>query len=121
MTLNDLCKHAHDAAMGKGWYERERELPELLMLAVSELSEALEADRNEKWTRYLAHGIQSGLGDCSVESFKMFFKDTVEDELADTFIRLADICGYYGIDIDSHIRAKMAYNETRPKKHGKEY
>ena len=121
MTLNDLCKHAHKAALAKGWYDKERKLPELLMLTVSELAECLEADRKDKLSSNLAIGIQNGLHDCSTESFEIFFKDTVEDELADTFIRLADICGFYGIDIESHIRAKMAYNETRPKKHGKAY
>jgi NTP pyrophosphatase (non-canonical NTP hydrolase) len=48
-------------------------------------------------------------------------KDTFEDELADAVIRIADLCGYLNIDLESHIKAKMRYNETRPHKHGKEY
>ena len=45
-TINDLCKQAHDNAVAKGFYERKRELPELLMLITSELAEAMEAERN---------------------------------------------------------------------------
>ena len=36
-------------------------------------------------------------------------------------IRIADLCGYLNIDLESHIKAKMRYNESRPYKHGKEY
>ncbi len=115
MTINDLCATAHAAAVAKGFYERPRELPELLMLIVSELSEAMEADRrNHKCLVKIT-------GDIEPKTFEAFIKNTIPDEIADTFIRLADLCGYYGIDIESHIKAKMAYNETRPRMHGKKY
>lgn len=42
----------------------------------------------------------------------------VPSELADIVIRVADICGYYGIDLDAAITQKMAYNRTRPYRHG---
>jgi NTP pyrophosphatase (non-canonical NTP hydrolase) len=45
----------------------------------------------------------------------------VEEEIADAIIRLCDIAGIYGIDLDWHVKAKMAYNETRPRLHGKSY
>ena len=48
-------------------------------------------------------------------------RGTVPEEIADAFIRLFDLCGFYGIDIEAHIKAKMAYNATRPAKHGKKY
>lgn len=48
-------------------------------------------------------------------------KDTFEDELADIFIRLMDLCGYFGIDIQAQVEWKHAYNQTRPFKHGKAY
>ena len=40
-------------------------------------------------------------------------------ELADLVIRVADLCGFYGIDLEAVIRMKMEYNSTRPKMHGK--
>lgn len=39
-------------------------------------------------------------------------------EIADAFIRLADLCGYLNIDIDTEVKLKMAYNETRSYRHG---
>lgn len=127
MTINDLCTTAHTAAVAKGFYERPRELPELLMLIVSELAEALESDRSDLhtdgdyatvWNDWVK---DDGITEENASYFKACIKDTVEDEIADAFIRLADLCGYYGIDIDGHIRAKMKYNETRPRMHGKKY
>jgi NTP pyrophosphatase (non-canonical NTP hydrolase) len=118
LTLNELCTEAHAAAVAKGWYERHRDMPELLMLVVSELSEALEADRHGHW---IESSIDISDNMLSVEGFERYVKDSVEDELADAFIRLFDICGYYNIDIQSHVAAKMKYNETRPHKHGKAY
>lgn len=42
-----------------------------------------------------------------------------EEELADTFIRLLDYCGFKGYDIGAAIIKKMVYNEGRAYLHGK--
>jgi hypothetical protein len=119
MTLNELCTAAHAAAVAKGWYERHRDMPELLMLVVSELSEALEADRNGKRSDF--NPAEYITGAVSDSAFVFGVKDSVEDEIADAVIRIADLCGHLGINLDAHVAAKMKYNETRPHKHGKAY
>lgn len=42
----------------------------------------------------------------------------IPSEFADVIIRVLDACAAYGIDIDKAIAEKMAYNKTRPYKHG---
>ena len=42
-------------------------------------------------------------------------------ELADAVIRIADMCGHLGIDLDAVIEEKMADNADRPYKHGKRF
>lgn len=42
-------------------------------------------------------------------------------ELADAVIRLLDIMYSVGIDIDAVIEQKMAFNKTRPEKHGRQF
>lgn len=125
--INDLCKLAHDSAVSKGFYERERNLPELLMLVVSELAEAMEAERGGEVVspgrQAMARVYASDYiwNENAVKGFYENMRGTIEEEIADACIRIFDLCGYYGIDLEAWIEAKMAYNATRPAKHGKKY
>ena len=115
--MNELAKKIHENAVKHGFYDEKREIGTLLMLCVSELSEALEADRK------LFYSVM--VDTISEENFKESFedcvKDTFEDEIADAIIRILDLCAYMNIDIEEHIRLKMKYNEMRENKHGKRY
>ena len=53
--------------------------------------------------------------------FEKSVKNTFEDELADIMIRVMDLAAFKGIDLESHIKAKMRYNAMREHKHGKKY
>lgn len=53
---------------------------------------------------------------------KAWFKEKVAHYyFADAFLRLMHLCGEFNIYIETHIRAKMAYNDLRPVRHGKAY
>lgn len=43
----------------------------------------------------------------------------VPSELADAIIRILHFCGKHDIDIEEAVKLKMAFNETRPYRHGK--
>jgi len=100
-SISEWIEECHSCAREKGFWERERNVGEMLMLIVSELGEAVEAHRTG------SHGLMK--------------KDTFEDELADTAIRLFDLCGGLGIDLEKQIDWKMSFNRSREKKHGKAY
>ena len=119
--LNELARQFHKRAKAKGFWDEERETGTLLMLIVSELSEALEADRKNKHSNMPLFNFDVDTGDSFEDAFKKNIKDTFEDEIADVAIRLLDLVGKMGIDIEKHISLKMQYNATRPYKHGKEY
>lgn len=129
MTIPELVERSHANAVNKGFYgddgNGERNFGELIALTHSELSEALEAHRTGKDCVVDPKYYDNPDEWLDIELWKANFvrdiKDTTADEIADTFIRLGDLCGYLGLDIDSHIRAKMAYNATREKLHGKRY
>ena len=120
-NLNEISKQFHERAKQKGFWDDKREIGTLLMLVVSELSEALEADRKnmhcdfDTFDKMNRNDIQFN------QAFYANIKDSFEDEIADTFIRLFDLVGFLGIDIDRQIELKMKYNESRPHKHGKAY
>ena len=119
-SLNELSKEVYQGNVEKGFWDKDRSFAETCMLIVSEISEAVEADRRGVKCIYDLN--QNGLlQDFDPESFKGMVKDTVEDEIADTFIRLLDLCGRMEIDIESHILLKLQYNKTRPRLHGKTY
>jgi len=124
--INKLCNEAHAAAVSKGFYERERNLPELLMLVVSELSEAMEAERNGEMVTLGRQPMARAYAKADwnqghAYDFDHEMRHTIEEEIADACIRIFDLCGYYEIDLEAWIVAKMKYNATRPPKHGKAY
>ncbi len=114
MNFTDKAKEIHQYCDERGCWETQTELGTRLMLIVGELGEALEADRVDK---YANKELYNG----TPESFKEHIKDSVEDELADSLLRILDLCGEKKIDIQWHIDEKMKYNKTRPKLHGKKY
>ena len=125
--INNLAKEVIEINKKNGFYEEERNLGEMIALIHSEASEALEADRTGKIfsvdeSEMTANEILE-LSDDS--DFKKVFlgkiKDSFEDELADTVIRILDLAAYKDIDLEAHIKAKMRYNSMRPYKHGKRY
>lgn len=45
----------------------------------------------------------------------------IPSELADIVIRVANMCGEYGIDLERVITEKLYYNATRPHMHGRKH
>lgn len=128
IELNKLSKEIYEDNKRRGFDVKEENIGQTLMLIVSELSEALEADRKNKradFKRYeyiLSQKDQyKDYGDFMSRIFELHIKDTFEDEIADAFGRLLDLCGALDIDIERHVELKLQYNKTRRYKHGKRY
>jgi len=122
MNINDTAKAIHSINVEKGFWENPRNKGELLMLVVSELAEALEADRKNRYSINNPKDIAALANDVDFnDAFSKLVKDTFEDEIADAVIRLFDMSAGLGIDLESHIMAKLRYNANRPKMHGKKY
>ena len=87
-----------------GFWDEEVEFGTKIALMHSELSEALEADR---------HG--------NPASEKIPGYSQIEEELADTVIRILDYAGANNLDLGGAIVDKAVYNSKRPHKHGKKF
>jgi NTP pyrophosphatase (non-canonical NTP hydrolase) len=132
--MEQLIKKAHEMAKEKGFWETERNVPEALLLIISEVSEATEALRKD---HYADKGVVKDLyNDIEINKYEDEFnimsgpwkagfeanvKSSFEDEIADVAIRLFDLCGGLGIDLQKHIELKMMYNSMRGYKHGKKF
>lgn len=98
-NLQGVC---HGLAREAGWWKDpktgkpvERNRGELLMLCVSELAEAMEADRKDLMDDHLKE------------------REGFEVELADCIIRVFDIAGKYNLDMSGAILEKLKYNTQR--------
>lgn len=128
IMINDLAKQVHENAKSKGFFDSPKNIGEMLCLIHSEVSEALEADRNNNYAdnHYLqemeAEGYTWKDSEMSFRSaFEKCIKNSFEDELADIMIRVMDLAAFKGIDLEYHIKHKMQYNSLREYKHGKAY
>jgi len=119
-TLTSLANTVHSMNVEAGWWtdlktgesiKDTRNVGEILMLIVSEVSEAMEAHRKGLMDDKLPH------------------RHGVEVELADAIIRIFDLCGAKGYDIGAAVMEKILYNlsradhkiENRLKDGGKKY
>lgn len=103
-TINrqELAKEIHANAVAKGFWDKEESIEHYFMLVVTELSEAVEAHRKERWANREAYQqrMSSNLDNLDKrQGFEMYIKDTVEDELGDAYIRLLDIMAGKGYQI----------------------
>ena len=95
--LNRYAKDCHERAVAKGFWDEPHSVGHYLMLVVSELSEAVEADRLGKWAMLSPEAVKNlrVVSDAEfTQAFLWFVKDRVEDEIADAVIRLLDLLGW---------------------------
>ena len=109
--MKTLIRRCHQRAVDKGWWpegkDKTSEIAEKLLMIHSEISEATEELREGQ---IFAYTLPFGKTPDKPEG--------LEIELADAVIRIFDLCGRLGIDLEEAIRVKMDYNETRSKRHG---
>ncbi len=118
-SIPELIEEAHKNAVEHGWWEGERNIGMLIALMHSELSEALEEYRNSNDRIRCLPIYYSGDEFISNEPTECCKKpEGLAVELADVCIRIFDFCGAYEIDLEKAIEIKMAYNKTRPYRHG---
>lgn len=125
--LNSSAQIIFQNNKAKGFWDKERNVGELLMLITSELGEAMEAHRKGKFAKLerlefkLSQNSELAYEKHFSAKFEMHVKDTFEDEIADAVIRLLDLSAGLGIDLEKHINAKVNFNKTRERLHGKLY
>lgn len=93
MHMEYLAYEIHKNAVKHGWWDKERPIPELLCLIHSEVSEALEAYRNNN-------------------------SEEMAEELADIIIRVLDMAEGLKINITNEIIRKHEINKSREYRHG---
>ena len=106
INLNKWRDRAYKTACEHGFHDKELSNEHLLCLVISELMEAVEADRKGK--RAGRESFKSSYEDEEPHDnvnfkycFEKYIKDTISDELSDAVIRLLDLCGMCKIDLEN--------------------
>lgn len=105
-----MKKEAYKTANSHGWHDKEHSDEHYLMLIVTEVAEAVQADRKGKyadvarfkeWQTYYGSFLppEETRTIRFKEDFEAYVKNSVEDELADIVIRCFDLAGLKGIDL----------------------
>lgn len=124
-TLNDLRDEVYENARAHGFHDVGRTVGDGLMLICTEVSEAFEAHREGAKISTMHYECRHPKGDCGNDRDVLCVDDSlhkpvgVPSEIADIIIRCLDFAGEHGIDIERAVREKMAFNKTRPFRHGK--
>lgn len=108
MNLNELRDKAYQCAVKHGWHDEYLSDEHFLCLVISELMEAVEADRKGKraqvgmfkeWQGNSIPLSEETRQRRFKEDFEAYIKGSVEEELADACIRLLDLAGLRNVDL----------------------
>ena len=124
--LNILLEACHRRAKSKGWWETQRNFGEMVALMHSELSEALEAYRDNDNMQQIRYEYKTDLGTqilyapafTSQDGLDLGKPVGVASEFADVIIRIVDTCAALQIPLANAVVQKHAYNGTRSIRHG---
>lgn len=100
MNLNELRDEAYSVAKTNGWHEEEHSDKHYLMLIITEIAEAVQADRNGISPDIDGYKVFIEAHDetCVAYAYNHFIKGCLEEELADVVIRCLDLAGLRDID-----------------------
>lgn len=103
MGLNRMRDTAHNLAKSKGWHETKVPIADFCANIAGEVSELWEAYRK---------GILNTACEKSIDLTNL------EEETADVLIRVMDMAGALGIDLEHAVETKHRINATRSYRHG---
>ena len=111
---NELRDRAYQCACEHGFHETEHSDEHWLMLIMTEISEAVNADRKDRHALVEEFNRVLKVTDFGFKNtFERCIKESVEDELADVVIRCLDFLGKIGFDL-SETQEILGYSESDP-------
>ena len=106
--LNALRDECYKIACEHGWHDEEHSERHFLCLVITELSEAVEADRKDRHAdlKSFNQSVETDYVPIAT-AFEGYIKDSVEDELADAALRILDLAGLQDCDIGEAVTVRL--------------
>lgn len=119
MEIKAMVKESHARAVEHGWWStpEDQNISTKIALIHSEVSEAFEEYRHGRMETYFDGSFPTDR-EAWYEWAKTHKPEGFDVELADAMIRIFDLAGALGIDLETAITLKSIYNEGRPFRHG---
>ena len=111
MNLNELKNRAYKTAKAHGWHDKELSDETYLMLIITEIAEAVQADRDNRHADIEAFKKYEDRIDFK-ENFERQVKNTVEDELSDVVIRCLSFAGHRDWDLQHALDNMLSTSEA---------
>jgi NTP pyrophosphatase (non-canonical NTP hydrolase) len=113
--LNNLRDSIHDESVQAGWYIKHDAVKQILANENPELADFYEMVRELSYISLIHTEISEAVEGCrkEINDDHLPHRKMVEVELADTIIRILDLCGRRNYDIGGALVEKVAYNKTR--------
>ena len=92
-TIAGYVRTAHDIATAHGFHDEKKSDAHFLCLIVSELMEAVEADRKDRRADMMGFTQCVKIHPDFAERYEIYIKGSVEEEFADVVIRIFDLLG----------------------------
>ncbi|MCG8514534.1 MAG: hypothetical protein MI740_10360 [Halanaerobiales bacterium] len=118
MKIKKLMKEANNISREKGFLEYENIIGKMIQGKILSSKEILEVERAFEAQKIML--IVTELSEF-IEAHRIDDYENMKEEIADTFIRLADFSAIHVPDIETVIRKKINKNRQRSRKHGKQY
>lgn len=106
MNLNELRDKAYRIARENGWHDKEYSNEHFLMLIITEIAEAVNADRSNRRAQRRIFEENANTPQHYHEKhwkfcYEHFIKGSLEEELADVVIRCLDLAGLKDCDLEN--------------------
>ena len=114
MNLNELKDRAYKTAKAHGWHDKELSDETYLMLIITEIAEAVQADRKgirpdiEGFKEFVEAHDETAI----TYAFDKYIKGCVEEELADVVIRCLSFAGHRGWDLQHALDDLLSTSEA---------
>lgn len=131
-SISEFQEHVHANAINKGWWDGQGialspdSVLAKIMLTVTELAEAVELvrepdfDPHAVFFKHMEDGGEKRIPFVHWQKYRadMPKPEGFGTEIGDAIIRLMDLAGAMGVNLEERMREKHAYNLTRPSRHG---